>query len=199
MELTGDRIEKIVYIKPRFVDVYIKKWDKPIEYFLDKDDIFTPHAYVMKNGVMEGTFWKNRYTVFGNNQIRTMLKYLEENNLWTEKKGNTFTYISRDTLQNNTSKTASKRANNTSKAAPKPSNSTRRSSIYNKNERRLPLGWHRISERGKSWFQGPHNNERYNNINYYTNKTYKVKEGNDTFYILPDGTLSWHPYKVPAA
>ena len=114
-----------------------------------------------------------------------MLKYLEEKELWTEKKNNMFTYINPYSFSNNTSNPAR--------------NNTRRS-IYNKNGNQLPVGWHRISKNGKNSFKGPKNNQIYKNVTRHNNnRTYKVKEGNDTFYILKDGTLSWTPFKVPAA
>jgi len=186
MQLKGEHIEKIVYIKPNFVDIYTTESNEPIQYFL-KDNRFTPQRfYIKNNGVSELPFWrKSHYDIFENNEIHAMLKYLEEKDLWTETKNNMFTYINPYSFSNNTSKPA---RNNT------------RSSIYNKNGNKLPVGWHRISKNGKNSFKGPKNNQIYKNVTRHNNnRTYKVKEGNDTFYILKDGTLSWTPFKVPAA
>lgn len=188
MQLTETDIIGASYIEPGLVDIYTTKSKEPIQYIL-KDGRFEPQQFYMRNGKPDRTFWKYKFDIYENKDIHSFLENLNSKDLWTEKLPYIKTYI---------------------KSAPRSNvpNTSRKRSVYNKNGKLLPVGWHRISERGKSWFQGPRNNERYNNINYYytnknksrvKNRTYKVKEGNDTFYILPDGTLSWHPYKVPAA
>ena len=94
---------------------------------------------------------------------------------------------------------------NTSKpnsSKPNSSKNTRKRSVHNKNGHLLPKGWHRVSKNGKNSFEGP-KAEVYNTMTHYANKnnsrvrpqTYKRTEGNDTWYVLPDGSISWYPYK----
>jgi hypothetical protein len=196
-QLTEEDITGVSYIKPSLVHIYIKGYKKPIEYMLDKDKIFKPLRFYEKNGKSDLPFWRNSgfiYDIYENQSIRKLLHRLDSNDLWTEKdeKTHIYTYI-RPKLSTNDSQ------KNTGKPA-KPVRNNTRSSIYNKNGNKLPLGWHRISKNGKNSFKGPENNQIYKNVTRHNkNRTYKVKEGNDTFYILPDGTLSWTPFKVPAA
>jgi len=187
MELTGEHIEKIVYIKPKFVDIYTTKSKEPIQYFLNGDRFQPQQYYFTDNKNFKRAFWYNKYDIFENDEVHAMLKYIEENNLWTEKKNNKFTYINPYSFSNNTSKPAKPALNNT------------RRYNYNKNGNKLPDGWHRISKNGKNSFKGPEKNQTYQNVTRHNNSTYKVKEGNDTFYILKDGSLSWTPFKVPTA
>jgi len=186
-DLREEDIRKVSYIKPHLVDIFIKGYKEPIQYILDKNNRFNPERFYEKNGKPNLPFWRKSgfiYDIYESKTVHDILDKLDSEDLWTERdeKNHVYTYLK----------------------GVQPKRQTRKRAVYNKNNKLLPVGWHRISENGKNWFEGP-KAARYNRMNLHTNKnnsrvknrTYKVVDGDETWYILPDGSLSWHPFKVP--
>lgn len=200
-KLTFNEIFILKYYKTLGTVVINTIANDPIVYTLNNDGTYHENKYTFDETKNKNSLkprypdWSkadftNEYEIYNNADIKDILHDLETKNLWTTKTGHIFTYIDKRVLKN-TSHTSK---NNVSK-------NTRKRSVHNKNGRLLPRGWHRISENGKNRFEGP-KNERYNNLSHYANsknsrvkpQTYKRTEDGDTWYVLPDGSISWEPY-----
>jgi hypothetical protein len=188
-DLTEEDIKGVSYIKPELVDIYIKGYKEPIQYILGENNRFNPQRFTHNNSKPNLPFWRKSgfiYNIYESMAVHDILNKLDSKDLWTEKDEKNHIYIYIKGLQ--------------------PKRQTRKRDVYNKNKKLLPMGWYRISENGKNWFEGP-KAERYNRMNLHTNKnnsrvknrTYKVVDGDESWYVLPDGSLSWTPYKVPTA
>jgi len=192
-------ILRLVYKKPNFVDIYTIAED-PILYTL-REGVYRENKFAFnKNRKPYYPDWskldfKIEYKIYDDKDIKAILHHLDTENLWTTKKGNEYIYVDKRLLNS---------SNQHSKSKPNSSNNTRKKSVYNKNNRVLPKGWHRVSKNGKNMFEGP-KGEVYNTMTHFENKnnsrvrpkTYKRTEGDDTWYVLPDGSISWYPYYKP--
>ena len=192
-------ILKLVYRKPESVDVYTTIAKDPIFYNLYRG-VYRENRFAF-NEKMKPYYpdwstldFKIDYrisNIYDDKDIRAILKHIDSENLWTKISGNRFEYVDKRVL-----------INTSQPSKPNTSKNTRKRSVQNKNGHLLPKGWHRVSKNGKNSFEGP-KAEVYNTMTHYANKnnsrvrpqTYKRTEGNDTWYVLPDGSISWYPYK----
>lgn len=199
-------ISTLVYIKPKYLQISIYRdiddpevYELPIQYAFEGNMFYLKKYGIYNDGKKDNNpHWlsddfKKKYKIYNDKDIKEILDYLDSKHLWKAQKDNIYTYLGKKYLNQMHSK-----------QKPNSSNNTRKKSVYNKNNRVLPKGWHRLSKNGKNRFEGP-NGEVYNTMTRFENKnnarvlpqTYKRTEGDDTWYVLPDGSISWYPYYNP--
>jgi hypothetical protein len=182
-KLTFNEVIKLKYYKNLNIVEILTVARDPIVYTL-KDGVFRENKFAFNSKKKAySPNWsslnsKIKYEIYDDADIKSFLHKIDSGNLWNKKSGNILEYEMKNLLPN----------------------STRKKSVYNKNGRLLPKGWHRVSKNGKNSFEGP-KGEVYNTMTHFANKnnsrvrpqTYKRREGNDTWYVLPDGSISWYP------